>query len=67
VDAAPKKDTTAVAMVQRDDTGLLNVRVWVFRADPDVGYLNYGEVEELLRQLGPGTSTWSESRSTRTR
>lgn len=51
VDAAPKKDTTAVAMVQRDDTGTLNVRVWVFRADPDVGYLNYGEVEELLRDL----------------
>lgn len=51
VDAAPKKDTTAVAMVQKDANGDLNIRVWVFRADPDLGYLNYGEVEELIREL----------------
>lgn len=51
VDAAPKKDTTAVALVQKDVNGDLNIRVWVFRADPDMGYLNYGDVEDLIRQL----------------
>lgn len=51
VDAAPKKDTTAVALVQKDDQGDLNIRVWVFHSDPDVGYLNYAEVEDLIREL----------------
>lgn len=51
IDAAPKKDTTAVALVQKDDRGILNIRVWVFRADEDLGYLDYAEVEELIRQL----------------
>jgi phage terminase large subunit-like protein len=51
VDAAPKKDTTAVALVQKDTAGILNVLVWVFRADDDLGYLDYAAVEELIRDL----------------
>lgn len=51
VDAAPKKDTTAVVLVQRDDEGVHNVLTRVFRADRTMGYLDYEIVEEYLREL----------------
>lgn len=51
VDAASKRDTTAVALVQRDDDGTFQTRVWIMQADPDVGYLDYEQVEQLIRDL----------------
>lgn len=51
VDAAAKRDTTAVALVQRDDDGRFQTRVWIMHADPDVGYLDYEQVEDLIRDL----------------
>lgn len=51
VDAASKRDTTAVALVQRDDDGRFQTRVWIMHADPDIGYLDYDQVEALIRDL----------------
>lgn len=51
VDAAPKKDTTAVVVVQRDDQGVHHWKVYVFKADRAMGYLDFLEVEDLLREL----------------
>lgn len=51
VDAAPKRDKTAVVLVQRDHEGIHNVRCWVFEADPNLGYLDFDLVEGLIRQL----------------
>lgn len=55
VDAAPKRDSTAVVMVQRRPAdGTVHARVWVFRADPNLGYLDFELVEALLRELAAG-------------
>lgn len=51
VDAASKRDTTAVALLQRDDDGVTHVRVWIMQADPDIGFLEYDTVEALIRDL----------------
>lgn len=51
VDAAPKRDTTAVVMVQRHSDGTYSVRPWLFDADAQMGVLDYGVVEDLLREL----------------
>jgi phage terminase large subunit-like protein len=51
VDAAWKKDSCAIAMVQRDLEERLHVYVWVFQADNLLGYLDYGQVEDLIREL----------------
>lgn len=51
VDSAPKHDTTAVVMVQRQDDGTYDVRTWVFRADRIMGYTDFVLIEDLLRQL----------------
>lgn len=51
VDTAPKRDSTAVAIVRRDDEGVHHVRVILMRADPDTGYLDYAALEDLLREL----------------
>jgi phage terminase large subunit-like protein len=51
VDAAPKKDTTAVVIVYRDDHGVHHWKVHIFRADRAMGYLDFLEVEDLLREL----------------
>lgn len=50
IDAASRRDTTAVALVQKHD-GKFHVRVWIMRADEEVGYLDYERVEDLLRDL----------------
>lgn len=50
VDAASKRDTTAVAVAQKHgDT--FHTRTWILAADPDIGYLDYGHVEDLIRDL----------------
>ncbi len=51
VDAAPKRDLTAVVLGQVDDDGIVNVKAWTWAADPDLGYLDFSLVEEFLRQL----------------
>lgn len=51
VDAASKRDTTAVAVLQRDDEGVTHSRVWIMTADPDIGFLEYDTVEALIRDL----------------
>lgn len=51
VDAASRRDTTAVALVQRDDEGKHHAKLWHFGVDDDEDYLDYGAVEELIREL----------------
>lgn len=51
VDAAPRRDLTAVVLNQRDADGVHHVKCWTFEADPLVGYLDFDVVEGLLRQL----------------
>lgn len=51
VDAASRRDTTAVALVQRDLEGRHHVRTWHFTAERQMGYLDYGAVEDLIREL----------------
>lgn len=51
VDTAPKRDSTAIAIVYRDDDGDHNLRVSHMRADPETGYLDYELLEDELREL----------------
>jgi len=51
VDSAPKRDRTAVILDQRDASGVHNVRVWHWRADPELGYLDFTIIEDFLRDL----------------
>lgn len=51
VDAASKRDTTAVMAVQRDEDGLFHRRCWHFSADPESGFFDYGVLEDLVREL----------------
>ena len=50
VDAASRRDTTALALVQKHGEEY-RCRVWIMRADEEVGYLDYQQVENLLRDL----------------
>lgn len=51
VDAAPKRDTTAVVLVQRHEDETFSVRCWTFEADRQMGLLDYNVIEDLLREL----------------
>jgi phage terminase large subunit-like protein len=51
VDAASRRDTTAVIAVQIDDEGRYQRLCWHFQADEQMGYLDYGAVEALIREL----------------
>lgn len=51
VDAAPKRDSTAVAIVHRDAAGTHHVKIVVMAADPETGYLDFGALEDLIREL----------------
>lgn len=51
VDAAPRRDLTAIVLVQRSQEGVHNVRCWTYEADPNLGYLDFDLVEGLIRQL----------------
>lgn len=51
IDAASKRDTTALALVQIDKDGKYVSKVWHFAVDESVGYFDYGEVESLVREL----------------
>jgi phage terminase large subunit-like protein len=51
VDAAPKRDSTAVVLAQLHADQTVHVRCWVFRADPNLGYLDFDLVEGLIRDL----------------
>jgi phage terminase large subunit-like protein len=51
VDSAPKRDSTAVAVVHLDADRVHHVRVAHMNADPDTGYLDYAALEDLLREL----------------
>lgn len=51
VDAASKRDTTAVMMVQKQPDGRFTRKCWHFEADDALGYLDYGAVEHLIREL----------------
>jgi phage terminase large subunit-like protein len=51
VDAAPKRDLTAVVLGQLDDARRIHVRCWTFQADPEVGWLDFDLVEGLIRDL----------------
>lgn len=51
VDAAPRRDKTAVVLDQRDADGIHNVKSWTFEADPEAGLLDFDELKELLRGL----------------
>lgn len=51
VDAAPRRDKTAVVLDQRDENGYHNIRSWSFEADPEAGLLDFDELKEVLRGL----------------
>lgn len=51
VDAAPKRDSTAITLVQRRPDGRVAARCQVFRADETLGYLDFDVVEGVLRDL----------------
>lgn len=51
VDAAPRRDKTAVVLDQRDENGFHNVKSWTFEADPEAGLLDFEELKEVLRGL----------------
>lgn len=50
VDTAPKRDSTAVALVHRDEAGVHNVRVEHMAADPETGYLDYELLKDTIRE-----------------
>ncbi len=50
VDAASKRDTTAISLVQKRGD-IFHSRVWIMRADEEIGYLDYELVEQLIRDL----------------
>jgi phage terminase large subunit-like protein len=51
VDAASRRDTTAVCLLQIDAEGIHNARFWLFESDRQMGYLDYSVVEDLIRDL----------------
>lgn len=51
VDAAPRRDKTAVILDQRDENGMHNIKAWSFEADPEAGLLDFEELKILLREL----------------
>lgn len=51
VDAAPRRDKTAVVMDQRHPDGTHHVRCYVFDADPEAGLLDFDELKQVLHQL----------------
>jgi len=51
VDAASRRDTTAVCLLQRDKEGVHHAKFWVFESDRQMGYLDYSVVEDLIRDL----------------
>lgn len=51
VDAASRRDTTAVCLVQRDKEGNHHAKFWLFESDRQMGYLDYSVVEDLIRDL----------------
>lgn len=51
IDAASRRDTTAVMAVQRDADGNFHRRCWHYAADETLGYLDYGAIEALIREL----------------
>ena len=59
VDAAPRRDKTAVVLDQRDENGIHHVKAWTFEADPEAGLLDFDELKHLLRELN---STYNVSR-----
>lgn len=59
VDAAPRRDKTAVVLDQRDENGVHHVKAWSFEADPEAGLLDFDELKQVLRDLH---STYNVSR-----
>lgn len=51
VDAAPRRDKTAVVLVQRGADGVHNVKSWTFEADPSAGLLDFDELKDVLRAV----------------
>lgn len=51
VDAAPRRDKTAVVLDQRGEDGVHNVKSWTFEADPEAGLLDFDELKHLLHEL----------------
>jgi phage terminase large subunit-like protein len=51
VDAAPRRDKTAVVLDQRDENGVHHVKTWTFEADPEAGLLDFDELKQVLRDL----------------
>lgn len=51
VDAASRRDTTAVALIQRKEDGKHHAKLWHFGVDETEGYLDYGAIENLIREL----------------
>lgn len=51
VDAAPRRDKTAVVLDQRDDSGIHHVKAWTFDADPEAGLLDFDELKAVIRGL----------------
>lgn len=51
VDAAPRRDKTAVVLDQRHEDGTHNVKAWTFEADPEAGLLDFDELKEVLHGL----------------
>lgn len=51
VDAAPRRDKTAVVLDQRHRDGTHHVKAWHFEADPEAGLLDFDELKVLLRGI----------------
>ena len=49
--SAPKRDTTAVAVVHRDDDGVHHVVVHGWAADRTMGYVDFVQLEDFVREL----------------
>lgn len=51
VDAAPRRDKTAVVLDQRRPDGLHHVKSWVFEADNETGLLDFDDLKAVLHNL----------------
>lgn len=50
IDSAPKRDSTGIAILRKDSKRTIHVRMLKMVADPETGYLDFGALEDLVRE-----------------